>query len=86
MNNNNNNNPFKQLPANLDNNPFKQLPTEALPSGSRNDILGAVDRTKFWLEFFDLFTVTQFEITKDAFKVLFDAITSPPNPPPSNIS
>ena len=56
----------------MNNNPFKQLPTEPLPAVSRNNILGAVDRTKFWLEFVDLFTVTQLEITKEAFKVFFN--------------
>jgi hypothetical protein len=60
----------------MNNNPFKQLPTEPLPAVSRNNILGAVDRTKFWLEF-DLFTVTQLEITKEAFKVFFDAVITP---------
>lgn len=61
----------------MNNNPFKQLPTEPLPAVSRNNILGAVDRTKFWLEFVDLFTVTQLEITKEAFKVFFDAVITP---------
>lgn len=61
----------------MNNNPFKQLPTEPLPAISRNNILGAVDRTKFWLEFVDLFTVTQFEITKEAFQVFFDAVATP---------
>lgn len=68
----------------MNNNPFKQLPTEPLPAVSRNNILGAVDRTKFWLEFVDLFTVTQLEITKEAFKVFFDAVITPtPTPTPS---
>lgn len=71
------NNPFRQLlpPDNGETgNPFKQLPTANLPLRARTDVLESIDRTKFWLEFVDLFTVTQLEITKEAINIFFEAL------------
>lgn len=65
----------------FENNPFKQLQqADDLPSKHQEEVLNAVNTTKFWLEFWDLFTVTQFEITKNALSTIYEAIVDTDNP------